>query len=191
MNMKSEEQKRMIDRRTFLINGLRLTVVVGLGGMATLLARRSVSGGMVWQLDPAKCIQCGRCATNCVKNPSAVRAMHVFNMCGYCDLCGGYFKPDTKQLTTAAENLLCPTNAIRRKFVEEPFFEYTIEESLCIGCAKCVKGCGAFGNGSLQLQVQQHLCDNCNECAIARDCPADAFTRVPAAHPYLLKGFEK
>jgi electron transport complex protein RnfB len=70
------------------------------------------------------------------------------------------------------------------------FLEYTIDEPLCIGCAKCVKGCGAFGNGSLQLQVRHDRCVNCNECAIARDCPADAFSRVPANKPYLLQGIE-
>ena len=146
---------------------------------------------MVWQLDPAKCIQCGRCATNCVMSPSAVKCTHAFAMCGYCDLCGGYFKPGTKTLNTAAENHLCPTNALKRKFVEDPFFEYTIDEELCIGCGKCVKGCGAFGNGSLQLQVHHDRCKNCNQCSIARNCPSKAWSRVPANKPSLLKGFGK
>lgn len=146
------------------------------------------SRGYVWQLDPAKCIQCGRCATNCVLTPSAVKCTHVYAMCGYCDLCGGYFKPGTKTLTTAAENQLCPTNAIKRRFIEDPFFEYRIDEPLCIGCGKCVKGCGAFGNGSLQLQVRHDRCVNCNQCSIARSCPADAFSRVPAGKPYTFKG---
>jgi Na+-translocating ferredoxin:NAD+ oxidoreductase subunit B len=146
---------------------------------------------LVWQLDPAKCIQCGRCATNCVLSPSAVKCTHVFAMCGYCDLCGGYFKPDTKILTTGAENQLCPTNALKRRFVEDPFFEYTIDEKLCIGCGKCVKGCGAFGNGSLQLQVRHDRCVNCNQCSIDRNCPAEAFSRIPAKDPYLLKSFGK
>jgi len=146
---------------------------------------------MVWQLDPSKCIQCGRCATSCVLTPSAVKCVHVFAMCGYCDLCGGYFKPETKTLNTGAENQLCPTNAIKRKFIEDPFFEYTIDGPLCIGCGKCVKGCGAFGNGSLQLQVMHDRCVNCNECSIARNCPSEAFSRVPANKPSLLKGFGK
>ncbi|MCX6287164.1 MAG: 4Fe-4S binding protein [Bacteroidetes bacterium] len=144
---------------------------------------------MVWQLDPARCIQCGRCATNCVMSPSAVKCTHAFAMCGYCDLCGGYFKPGTKTLDTAAEHQLCPTNALKRKFIEDPFFEYTVNEELCIGCGKCVKGCGAFGNGSLQLQVRHDCCKNCNECSIARNCPSQAFTRVPANKPSLLKSF--
>ena len=176
-----------LNRREFLVKGIRATVFVGIGGLAVLVAKKTITGQTVWQLDPAKCIQCGRCATSCVLNPSAVKCTHVYAMCGYCDLCGGYFKPGTKTLNTAAENQLCPVNAIKRKFVEDPFFEYTIDEPLCIGCGKCVKGCGAFGNGSLQLQVRQNICVHCNQCSIARNCPSDAFSRVPASHPYLLK----
>jgi electron transport complex protein RnfB len=122
--------------------------------------------------------------------PSAVKCIHVYDMCGYCDLCGGYFRPEVKELTTAAENQLCPTSAIRRKFIEDPYFQYDIDEALCIGCGKCVKGCGSFGNGSLQLQVRHDLCQNCNQCAIAVACPADAFSRVPADNPYIFSGFE-
>ncbi|HPT09269.1 MAG TPA: 4Fe-4S binding protein, partial [Bacteroidales bacterium] len=47
---------------------------------------------MVWQLDPSLCTHCGQCATACVMTPSAVKCVHVYAMCGYCDLCGGYFK---------------------------------------------------------------------------------------------------
>jgi Na+-translocating ferredoxin:NAD+ oxidoreductase subunit B len=146
---------------------------------------------LVWQLDPAKCIQCGKCAENCVLSPSAVKCMHVYAMCGYCDLCGGYLKAGTTTISTGAENQLCPTNAINRRFVEDPYFQYTINEPLCIGCGKCVKGCVAFGNGSLQLQVNHKICVNCNQCGIARNCPADAWSRIPADDPYLLKGFDK
>jgi electron transport complex protein RnfB len=176
-----------INRRKFLASGVRASILVGIGGMAALVLEKTVVGEMVWQLDPAKCIQCGRCATNCVLSPSAVKCTHVYAMCGYCDLCGGYFKPGTKTLNTAAENQLCPTNAIKRKFVEDPFFEYSIDEPHCIGCAKCVKGCGSFGNGSLQLQVRHDRCVNCNQCSIARNCPSEAFRRVPASQPYLLR----
>jgi electron transport complex protein RnfB len=189
--MMDENDSKKTGRRVFLRNGVQVAVLAGLGGVTALLARKTGAGEFVWQLDPARCNQCGRCATGCVKIPSAVKCVHVFAMCGYCDLCGGYFLPDTKTLNTGAENQLCPTKAIKRRFVEDPFFEYTIDENLCIGCGKCVKGCGSFGNGSLQLQVIQGLCDNCNECAIARNCPSDAFTRVPASDPYLLRGFGK
>jgi electron transport complex protein RnfB len=91
-------------------------------------------------------------------------------------------------LNTGAENQLCPTGALKRKFIEEPFFEYTIDEDLCNGCGKCVKGCTSFGNGSLHLQIRQNLCQNCNECSIARLCPSDAITRVPVETAYKIKG---
>ena len=83
-------------------------------------------------------------------------------------------------MNTGAENCLCPTAAIRRSYVEDPYFEYTIDEQLCIGCAKCVEGCNRFGNGSLFLQVRHDRCVNCNECAISKVCAGDAFRRVPA-----------
>jgi Na+-translocating ferredoxin:NAD+ oxidoreductase subunit B len=108
-------------------------------------------------------------------------------MCGYCDLCGGYLRQGVKTISTGAENQLCPTGAITRKFVEEPYFEYTIDENLCDGCAKCVKGCGDFGNGSLHMQIRQDLCVNCNDCSIARTCPSNAISRIPASVSYLPK----
>ena len=37
------------------------------------------------------------------------------------------------------------------------------------------------------MQVRHDRCLNCNECAIAVACPSQAFRRVPAADPYLLK----
>jgi electron transport complex protein RnfB len=124
----------------------------------------------------------------CVLTPSAVKCVHAYDVCGYCDLCGGYHQPTVKVTDTAAENRLCPTNAIRRTFVEDPYYEYSIVEGLCIGCGKCVKGCGSFGNGSLFLQVRHDRCVNCNDCSIARVCPAGAYRRVPASRPYLLRG---
>jgi len=184
-----EEKSKKIDRRDFINKTVRISVGVAIASFGGVLISKAKSGDLVWQLDPAKCVQCGRCATNCVLTPSAVKCVHVYSMCGYCDLCGGYFRPEAKHLTTGAENQLCPTSAIERRFVEDPFFEYHIIEKLCIGCGKCVKGCGSFGNGSMQLQVQHHICVNCNQCAIARDCPADAFSRVSIDKPYIFKGF--
>lgn len=176
------------NRRDFIYKGVRVTLGLSLAGLGTVAISNATKDNYVWQIDPFKCTQCGRCATDCVKTPSAVKCVHAYNLCGYCDLCGGYFKPGANKLQTGAENQLCPTAAIERRFIEEPYFEYIIDEDLCIGCALCVKGCDSFGNGSFQLQIRHDLCDNCNECSIARVCPSDAISRVPAHSPYIIKG---
>ncbi len=175
-------------RRDFVRDGLKTTTVLAVGGLGGLLVGRSQAAPTVWQIDPEICVQCERCSTECVLTPSAVKCVHSFDLCGYCALCGGYQNPKTKVQSTAAENQLCPTGAIKRHFIEAPYFEYTIEKEMCIGCGKCVKGCDSFGNGSLYLQVRHDLCVGCNECAIAATCPSGAFRQVPAGTPYLLKG---
>ncbi len=176
-----------MNRRFFFRDVMRGATALGLGGVCVSLIRKAKADGMVWQIDPWKCTQCGRCATECVLEQSAVKCVHSFEMCGYCRLCTGYFEPQPNKLNTAAENQLCPTGAIVRKFVEDPYYEYTINEPLCVGCSKCVKGCTMFGNGSLHLQIRHDRCVNCNECSIARACPADAIHRVPADKPYKFK----
>jgi electron transport complex protein RnfB len=187
---KKKLSRRELIRRTAMGAGL-----VGVAGVTAAVATRQSKGGTVWQLDPEKCIQCGQCATYCVLDLSAVKCVHAYVLCGYCDLCFGYFppgfEPDNAFEKPGAEAQLCPTGAIIRRYVEGPHFEYTIDEDLCIGCGKCVKGCGAFGNGSLFLQTRHNRCLNCNECSIAAACPAKAWSRVPASHPYLLKGEDK
>jgi electron transport complex protein RnfB len=179
------------NRRNFLRTSLRVSATAALGGAAGGLALRGARGPTVWQIDPTACAQCERCSTHCVLSPSAVKCVHAYDLCGYCKLCGGYHRPEAKVQDTAAESQLCPTGAIRRTFVEEPFYEYTIDEPLCIGCGRCAKGCGAFGNSSLYLQVRHDRCLNCNHCSIAEACPSQAFRRVPASQPYLLKGREQ
>lgn len=182
------KKDRKIDRRQFVNSSIRVTAAVAVGGLAAMAAKNSQADDHVWQIDPFKCTACGRCMDNCVLTISAVKCVHAYDLCGYCDLCGGYFKPGVKTLETGAEYQLCPTAAIERKFIEEPYFEYIIDEKLCIGCGKCVAGCTSFGNGSLHLQIRHDLCVNCNKCAIERVCPSDAIVRVPSNDPYLIKG---
>lgn len=177
-----------LHRRRFLRDGIWTGVLTAVGAGTAAVLAHSRREDLVWQIDPHKCIACGDCAIKCVLNESAVKCVHAYAMCGYCDLCTGYFVPEPKALTTAAENQLCPRGAIKRTYVEDPYFAYTIDETLCNGCGKCVKGCTAFGNGSLFLQVRHDRCVNCNECAIAKACPSRAFQRVPASQAYLIKG---
>ena len=182
--------KDPISRREFI--GKLGTIAAGttLAAVSGVLFRRALSApetDYFWQINAAKCTHCGRCETGCVLPVSAVKCVHAVRVCGYCDLCGGYYRTNARALDTAAENLICPTGAIARKFIEDPYFEYTIDEKRCNGCGKCAKGCNAFGNGSLYLQIKQELCKNCNECSITKVCPADAIERVPLSKVYDLK----
>lgn len=174
-------------RRSFVKTTGRLILAAPVLALPVILSRKTDVKGYVWQIDPYKCTSCEQCRTACVMTPSAVKCTNAFPMCGYCDFCPGFLRQGAKTYNTAAENQLCPTGAIVRKFVEEPYFEYTIDEKLCDGCSKCVKACASFGNGSLYLQIMHNLCVNCNHCAIARICPSDAVIRVPATEPYIRK----
>jgi len=173
-----------MNRRDFLKMGF-----LALGALFSwrLFFGRGAKNESRWQIDTTKCTQCGQCATNCVLPVSAVKCVHLYASCGYCDFCSGYYQDSRIKFDSAAENQRCPTSAIKRTLVEDPYFEYQINEKLCIGCGKCVKGCAHFGNGSLILQVKHDLCKNCNECRIAQTCPAKAFRRVSADNPYLVK----
>jgi electron transport complex protein RnfB len=203
MSNEERETSNEIARRSFLRAVFRGACLVGIGGIAGLIGRKHVlsrvegsSGGKTvsstllgtcWQIDPYKCIACGNCETFCVLEDSAVKCVHAYAICGYCRICFGFFGPQPLEINEGAENQLCPTGAIKRAFVEDPYYEYTIDESLCIGCGECVKGCNTFGNGSLFLQVRHDRCLNCNECSIAAACPSGAFKRVPANNPYITK----
>ena len=178
-----EERRQFLKTCGQLLAGGAVLALFGFSFRAT----RAKKAEYFWQIDPDKCIFCGLCETDCVLPTSAVKCVHAKEVCGYCDLCGGYYRANVRDLNTAAENLMCPTGAIQRRFVEEPYFEYTITEELCVGCGKCAKGCNAFGNGAMYLQIKQELCKNCNEFELARVCPADAIKRVPMSRAYHLK----
>lgn len=185
------ETDKSTDRRSFLRDGVRVAGAIAFAGSAGFMAgRRGRADDLVWQLDPDKCTACGNCATHCVLDTSAVKCVNCFDMCGYCDICTGYFEAGYSDLDTGAENQMCPTGAVVRKFIEQRasqrFYEYTIDRPLCIGCGKCVKGC-ALMNGSLYLQVEHDRCLNCNECTIATACPTQAFYRIPAKQKEILK----
>lgn len=175
------------NRREFLRNGLRLLGLAAVGGVLTGIGSRTLASPTVWQIDPAKCVFCGQCATACVLTPSAAKCVHAYAMCGYCNLCFGYYRDQRSDNGVGAENLRCPTDAIERTFVDDPYYQYVINEEKCIGCSLCVKGCTAYGNGSLFLQIRHDRCVNCNQCSIATICPSQAIIRIPAAKPYIIK----
>ncbi|GHV66925.1 hypothetical protein FACS1894199_11360 [Bacteroidia bacterium] len=189
MNTTEQSNPNPVTRRNFLRMSGSIVAGGAIASLSGVLMKNSLAGetDYFWQIDPTKCTYCGRCETNCVLSISAVKCVHTHKVCGYCDLCGGYYRTNVKDLNTAAENMRCPTGAIKRVYVEDPYFEYTIDESLCIGCGKCAKGCNSFGNGSLYMQVKQDLCKNCNECKISKVCPSNAIQRVPYAKAYILK----
>ena len=120
--MSEKKEPKSIGRRRFIHRGMQVAFAASLGGIAGLSLLKSTTKNMVWQIDPFKCVQCGRCANECVMTPSAVKCVHAYALCGYCDLCGGYLKPDSNARSTAAENQLCPTAAIKRKFIEDPYY---------------------------------------------------------------------
>lgn len=183
-----KNKKAHSTRREFIRKSSKTAGFFLLGGVAGKVISNTVGEEMVWQINPDKCIQCGNCAIACVLTPSASRCVHDFTMCGYCRICSGFFPPNAPALDEGAENQLCPLGAIKRVYVEEPYFEYTIDRDLCIGCARCAKGCNAFGNGSLYMQVQRDLCVDCNECAISVVCEGKAYERIPASRQYNPKG---
>jgi len=187
--MASEDNK--IDRRKLLADGVSVVGAMGLVGLGGFVAgREGRENDSVWQIDPDLCMACGNFETHCVLDVSAAKAVQFPLMCGYCDICTCYFPTKDYERNTGAENQLCPTGAVICRFIEEQsgtrFFEYTIKEELCIGCAKCVEGC-ALMNGSLYMQIRHDRCVDCNECSIAVACPTQAIRRVPADSPNLFK----
>jgi len=180
--------KEKLSRKTFLKLLAGFSAVVGLSaGSGFLVGGRFRRSGYYWQINPDVCIQCDRCRTNCVMTPSAVKCIHAYAVCGYCDLCSGYLKQVHLGRNSAAENQLCPTGALKRSYIEDPYYEYTINEKLCIACGRCVKACQAFGNGSLFLQIKHDICVHCHRCSIAEICPSGAIKRVSSENVYLLK----
>jgi Na+-translocating ferredoxin:NAD+ oxidoreductase subunit B len=176
------------NRRQFIDRSFRIAGLAGIGGAAALLTRRAASN-TVFQVDPSRCAACDLCRTSCVLSQSAVKAVNDFTRCGYCQLCPAYYdvtsQPDDNGLPTGKT---CPQDALKRRVVgkideEDPnnnYYEYTIDETLCDGCGKCVKACKPpAGNGSLRLEVRFSRCFECDSCAIQKACPENAIVRVP------------
>jgi electron transport complex protein RnfB len=186
-------------RREVLGHAARGAVLVGLGGAAGLLSFKA-SKAHAWEIDIAKCVNsklgalgvevCELCATDCVLALSAVRAVNEFSKCGRCYICPAYFK-----ITSAVgpdglpSEKVCPRDAIKREPIgwidpDDPannFYEYTIDETKCTGCGRCVMECKEpAGLSSIVLEVRHNACLDCNRCTIATVCPEDAYDRLPS-----------
>lgn len=192
-----------MNRRT----ALRMAAVAGLGGTAAFLVKKA-EGQIVWQIDPAKCLNsragevgvkvCGLCTSECVVTQSAVRAVNEFSKCGRCNICPAYFnvKSAVDRATGLPSEKLCPRDAITRKAIGEVdpadpannFYEYVIDEMKCDGCGRCVMACKEpAGLGSIQLRVRHDLCIACNQCSISTACPKDAvltFDLIEGLNPF-------
>ncbi len=190
-------------RREILGQAARGAALLGLGGTAAYLVSRTTAEG-AWQLDPNKCVNCrlgatgvevcDLCASACVLQLSAVRAVNDHSKCGRCCICPAYY-----DVTSAVDEeglpseKLCPTDAISRFPIgevdpEDPantYYEYVIDEERCNGCGLCAMGCKEpAGLGSIWIEVRHDLCVDCNRCAIAIVCPDEAYVRhLPGEEP--------
>ena len=186
-------------RRDVLGHAVRGSALVGLGGLAAYLARGSGAEG-AWQLNWERCVNsrlgalgvdvCELCSTKCVLPLSAVRAVNDYAKCGRCYICPAYY--DVKSAITEEglpSQKLCPRDAIERKPIGEidpddpanNFYEYIIDEKLCIGCGICVMACKEpAGLSSIRIEVRHDVCLSCNRCSIAIACPDEAYERRPA-----------
>jgi electron transport complex protein RnfB len=122
--------KGPVNRRQFMRDSARVAAMTGLGGLLGMLATHTTAKNLVWQIDPQKCVRCGNCATSCVLEQSAVKCVHAYAMCGYCELCTGYFEPEPNDLNTGAENCLCPTWPSDARMSKTLTSKCTIDETL-------------------------------------------------------------
>ena len=163
-------------RRVFLLRAARGVGGLALAGGAGVLLLRA-DGVPLHQIDAARCTACGLCETECVRKPSAVKCVNDFAKCGYCEFCYGYYHKAPP--SDDPKNLVCAQKAIIRRKVGDVQYEYTIDESKCTGCGKCVKLCKKHGNGSFRLEIRRDLCKECNRCSIGAACAPLAVLRQP------------
>ncbi len=176
-----------MDRRNFIKKGIEALGVMTVASIGGIALTRSVNGETVWQIDPEKCSLCGKCATLCVLNPSAVKCVIDYKLCEGKKDNPAYFKRGVKEFVDNPENRVCPSGALKRKKINDNYYEYSVDESLCIGCGKCGLQSRKKGTGAMYLQIKHNKCVHCNECAIDVGCPEHAIKRISSKQAYLLK----
>lgn len=179
-----------LNRRNFLLKAGRATCALALGGIAYRVIGEHIrkddvgpKSRYVWQIDPEKCTFCGKCEVDCVRTPSAVKAVNDFKKCSFCVVCYGHIS--NKQI--ASDKIMsdgiriCEYNAVSRKNHsggEEGYFIYDIDHDKCTGCGKCAKACNDKGTKSMYLIIRPDLCLSCNSCNLAQKCPEGAIDRL-------------
>jgi len=179
-------------RRQFLLGLGRALGATALGGVAVRVLKGANPNAEFiqpphrygWQINPDKCTYCSRCATACVRLPSAVKAVNDQKKCSNCVVCYGHLRDlhTPSRLIATTDKLVCPLNALKRTLLFgglDGAYLYTIDEDRCNGCGQCALQCNLRGSKSMFLIIRTDLCLGCNECAIAKVCPSKAVERVP------------
>jgi len=201
MSEESEKNGKELPRRAFLVNAGRAAAACALTGVAARILLRGSKDAefdkpgtrYAWRIDPEKCVYCGGCETACVRKPSAVKAVNDQKKCSFCVVCYGHVADqhvDSKHIDSAPK--VCPHDAVVRKRLAgglDGYYKYTIDHAKCVGCGKCAAECNDRGTESMFLIIRPDLCLNCNECEIAKQCPAEAIERVPICPEDDFKGF--
>ena len=170
-----------MDRRTFLKWTGRGAAVVALGTVGVRAGRAAGIDRPIWQIDPDKCIRCGKCETACVRKPSAVKCLNDLELCANCFACHGHVHTSKNKICDPENDAkVCRGDAvIRTRIGRSQRNIYTINHDLCVGCGDCVERCTTIGMQSMFLSILPTLCLGCNECAIAKVCPGNAIIRIP------------
>jgi len=187
--MEQEPRGAPPDRREFLRRagrGVGAAFLAGTAGRILLGAGRD-SGRPAdrwsWRIDPSKCVFCTKCATACVRRPSAVKAVNDQKLCSNCVVCYGHiFNRHAPADQIDLQPKVCPVNAVRRTLLfggPEGFYLYEIRHEDCFGCGLCARECNRHGSKSMFLVIRPDLCLDCAECTIARVCPTGAVVRAP------------
>lgn len=153
-----------------------ISTVVILFTLYTLVVNSHI-GFQLWVINNDKCNGCGKCATSCVLVHSAVRAFVDTTISTGVEAEPAYLLKTGKKYSRGKANRVCQTGAISRVKIDKNHYKYSIDQSRCIACGKCVRRSQHRGDGSFKLQVDQSKCLECNICNIEKSCSQNAIVR--------------